>query len=228
MSVEYKLTKVNEGLRLEISGNDTATYEEYVAVVSEAKERIKDTPEAELQTFVNVRHETELEFFVSQGFFIVNTMLMMEKDLEEPVDQMSSKIPAEFKEYDFKAEGLKRYLKANKAGFDGIQDPEEQIIDQISQPHGTIHIAEKKGDILASVTTWDMGDGVFATENVFTVPKAREQGLAAALLTRVLELLKNKGAKRARLSVYGDDLPALLLYIKLGYHILDSNYELRY
>ena len=228
MSVEYKLTQVNDVYRLELSGNETATYDEYVAVVSEAKEKLSGNEEMELQTFVNVSHEAELEFFLSQGFYVKNTMLMMEKDLNETVDQVSSDMPAKLGKYDVSAEGLAKYLKANKMGFDGIQDPEDQIIYQIGQPDGAIYTAEQNGKILSSVTVWRIQEGLYATENIFTVPKYRGRHLSLSLLSFVLNEIKKLGAKKARLSVYGDDVPAILFYLKMGYHITDSNYELRY
>jgi len=198
-------------------------------VVKAAKEELFSYEDKELQTFVNVKHEAELEFFISQGFYIANTMLMMEKDISEDIDQISSDTVFSVKNIDiYNKEEIHRYLAANKQGFDGVQDPEEQIIYQISQPNGAIYVAEIDEEIVSSVTVWDIDEKKCATENIFTIPQYREMHIATALLSIVLEKQRERGIETARLSVYGDDAAAHRLYMNLDYHIVDANYELRF
>lgn len=229
MSAEYKLTEVNDVLRLEIIGNEDSAPEDFDNALNQAKTVLDEYEDKELQTFVNVRHEAELEFFISRGFYVANTMLIMEKDLEEDIDYISSDVDVDINLVDINnKEEIHRYLRANKLGFDGVQDPEEQIIYQISQPNGAIYVAEIEGEIVSSVMVWDIDNKTAATENVFTVPQYRDKHIAGCLMTFVLSELKKRNISVARLSVYGDDMPAHRLYMNLGYHITDSNYELRY
>ncbi len=227
MSVEFRLTEINDCLRLEIDGDETSSYEDYVRVVEEAKRELaKYDEETELQTFVNVNHIAELEFFISCGFYVANTMIMMEKGLaSEPVE---TKKNMSVSLLNVEEEGLERYLRANKAGFDGIQDPESQIRYQLGLQNGRIYIMEESGEIISSITVWDIDERTAATENIFTIPEYREKHKASELLEYVLSELVNRGKSVARLSVYGDDAPAHGLYLKYGYHIAEVNYELRF
>lgn len=229
MSAEYKLTEVNDVLRLEITGNETSTPEDFVNVMHKAKAELDKYENKELQTFVNVKHEAELEFFISQGFYVANTMLIMEKVLNDNIDQISSDMDVDICLLNTDdSNEIHRYLLANELGFDGVQDPKEQIIYQISQPNGAIYVAEIGGEIVSSVTVWDIDRETTATENIFTIPDYREMHIAGRILSFVLSELKKRDVSVARLSVYGDDTAAHRLYMNLGYHITDVNYELRY
>ena len=223
-----RLTEVNDALRLEITGNAEDGPEEYDRYVLKAKEVLKAHPGKRLQTFVNVKHTAELEFFLERGFYVYADMLILEKELsgeDKPVK--SGKNPV-IEILNVQRDGLKEYLAANKKGFDGVQDPEEQIVYQIGQPGGRIYVSRLGGRIVSSVTVWEINEETIATENIFTVPRCREMGLCEELLTHVLSEMTGKGYKKARLSVYGDDRPALALYLKKGYHVTDTNHELRY
>lgn len=226
MKTEYKLTKAADNcLRLEITGNEFSEYEDYVAALDEARDILAQYEDTELQTFVNVKHESELEFFISQGFYIANTMLMMEKELEEEETPLTD---GKIKIIDVDRDGLSKYMEANELGFDGIRDPEEQIKYQLGLPNGRIYVLEVDEEIASSVTVWDIDETISATENIFTVPEYRGKHYAYTLLTNVLNELFSAGKKKVRLSVYGDDTPAHQMYLKMGYHITDVNYELRY
>ncbi len=196
--------------------------------------------EAFLQTFVDVTHRDELDFFLRNGFFVHNIMLFMEADLEragavlrnrDEIDASGKILTGSdikdtviFEEYDHSAD-LSEYLEANALGF-GEQDPEEMIREELSNPKAKIYVTRIKGKIASSVTVWETEPGIYSTENIFTVPEFREKHLASAMLKRTLMTLLVNGAKKVRLSVFGDDLEALGLYYGLGYELKAEKYEL--
>lgn len=234
MSTAYKLTRANDCLRLEIEADAASSYEDYERAVREAEAKAVEEG-LELQTFVDAGHMAELDFFFREGFYVANSMIIMEKELERDDKEGSGETadPSISKQehisiLDIEKEGLAQYLAANKAGFDGVQDPEDTIRYELGLPGGRIYILEEGGEIVSSVTVWDIDGDTAATENIFTIPLYREQGLAWELLSHVLTGLYRAGKKKARLSVYGDDGPAMALYQKADFQVTGVKLELRY
>lgn len=228
MNEFYKLIKYDDVLNLELKGADlqdfeeglTGAFEEYQAFLSAGED-------VRLQTFVSTEHLAELEYFLIHGFYISNTMLVMEKELTERVNNVEADLSIDIREYDVKAKGLEEYLKANGRGF-GKQDPEAMILEQLSLPDSHIFVALVKGKIASSVTTWRAEDGAYCTENIFTLPKFREKHIALKLMTDTLNRFYDAGVSRVRLTVYGDDSAAINMYLGLGFSVAGAKYELMY
>ncbi|MCR5277848.1 MAG: GNAT family N-acetyltransferase [Lachnospiraceae bacterium] len=177
-----------------------------------------------LQTFTNVMHRDELEFFLQRGFYINNVMLFMELDITELSEDETDLVNVEI--YDV-SKGFEEYLEANELGF-GEQDPPNQIEEELSFPNAAIYVVREEGRIVSSVTVWDVDDDVLATENIFTIPEYRGRKLAWNLLKHILLTKRVKGYNKARLSVFGDDFEALSMYYKMGFTLTKEKYELRY
>ncbi len=201
----------------------------------------KNNPRCFLRTFVDTRHVTALDFFLRNGFFISNTMLFMERDLGDFMTGLSNTDKDRLKgpiltDLDIEEEviyeeyrvntGLSEYLSANAEGFGG-QDPENMIRDELNNPKSKIFVARLGGKIVSSVTVWEIEKGVFATENVFTIPKYRNRHIAREVIKKTLLYLSDIG-KTARLSVFGDDFEAIGLYYSLGFELKEEKYELRF
>ena len=201
----------------------------------------KRNPECFLRTFVDVSHVSALDFFLRNGFYINNTMLFMKRDLSDFLTGLSNTdkdrlkgpiltdldIEEEVKVEEYRINsGLSEYLSANAEGF-GEQDPENMIRDELAKPNSKIFVARLNGKIVSSVTVWQLDNGTFATENIFTVPKFRNRHIARELLKKTLLYLSEIG-KTARLSVFGDDFEAIGLYYSLGFELKEEKYELRY
>ena len=69
---------------------------------------------------------------------------------------------------------------------------------------------------------------MYATENIFCDPDYRRKGITTRLLTYVFGKLFEANAQCARLTVYGDNLPAIRLYRKLGYSVAYELLEMHY
>jgi len=230
MNEFYKLIRYDDILNLELKGADLEDFEQgLTGAFEEYRELLSRGEDVRLQTFVATEHLAELEYFLLHGFYISNTMLVMERDLREPVDKEDADIPVEISEYEVEKNGLKEYLKANGLGF-GKSDPEAMIREQLSLPESRIYVATRDGKIVSSVTVWksDGDEGTYCTENVFTIPKYREKHIALHLMTDILNKLYESGACKARLTVYGDDAAAIAMYLGMGFTVSSAKYELLY
>lgn len=70
------------------------------------------------------------------------------------------------------------------------------------------------------MTAWNGGTGV--------AQSLRGQGIGKILIEESLEIYRKKGAERAVLEAVGENKPAIMLYQKYGYHIIDRLISLHY
>ena len=176
----------------------------------------------DFKTFIDSTDIEKLNEFYKEGFYAADTMLIMEADIKvtEKVNE-----PGGFEIYN--TEDLKEYLKANGQGF-GVPDPEDQVREQLLNPHSRIYVLRVKGSIASSVTVWDIDESTVATENIFTVPRYRERGYAQSLLGAALQRALKEGKTKARLTVYAGDIAAIKMYYKFGFEIIRVLQEFRH
>lgn len=228
MSDYLEISRRGKILKFSLKGKTVPEFENGLqAAINTLYKFQEKEPDAELQTFVDVKHTDELSFFLERGFYIANTMLTMTSDLTKGWKVYAPDMPVNVRKYDVLSEGMEKYLKANAQGF-GEADPREMIDEQLSQPDGTIYVACDGDEIVSSITTWNISKDTIATENIFTIPKYREKHIAAHMLTKLMNEAATSGKKHAELTVFGDDLPAYTMYFKLGFEITGARYELRY
>ncbi len=67
---------------------------------------------------------------------------------------------------------------------------------------------------------WDTGFLV-PSLGIYVAPELRGSGAARLLMEQLHQTARLSGAKRIRLKVYPDNLPAYKLYVSLGYHFSD-------
>ena len=172
---------------------------------------------SDFKTFVDVKNIEKINEFYENGFYASGEMLVMEHEFEPKPEGFVDKFKDEAVEkYD--TDNLTEYLNANAKGF-GKQDPLEDILDELSNPNSAIYVLRVKGKIAASVTVWDRDEETISTENIFTVPKYRGKGYATRVLSVALNDARDRGMKKARLTVYAGASPAVLMYYKFGYKI---------
>lgn len=171
----------------------------------------------EFKTFVDVKDIDKLNEFYKNGFYASGEMLVMEKEfVEKPEGYVEKFKDSMVEKYD--TENLTEYLNANAKGFKK-QDPLEDILDELSNPNSAIYVLRVKDKIAASVTVWDRDEETISTENIFCIPKYRGKGYATRVLSEALCEARDRGIKKARLTVYANDTPAILMYLKFGYKI---------
>jgi len=65
-------------------------------------------------------------------------------------------------------------------------------------------------------------DGAWVIDSVATLPEHRGKSVAEKLLNQILEIGKDQGYLKAQVNMYIGNEPALNLYGKLGFEIVDE------
>ena len=133
----------------------------------------------------------------------------------------------EIREFYDSPEEWKSYFEVNARSF-GQPDSENEMRFRLGNPDCHVWVAILDDALVAAISVWPIGDGVYATENIFCDPKHQRHGITTKLLAYALGKLYDQGAVAARLTVYGDNLPAIRLYRKFGYSVAYELLEMHY
>ena len=133
----------------------------------------------------------------------------------------------EIREFYDSPEEWKTYFEVNARSF-GQPDSENEMRFRLGNPDCHVWVAIRDDALVAAVSAWPLGDGVYATENIFCDPEYQRRGITSRLLAHALGKLYDAGAVAARLTVYGDNLPAIRLYRKFGYSVAYQLLEMHY
>lgn len=194
-----------------------------------------------LRAFLEASETALLEFYYAFGFHAARTMLRMVCPLS---GIRTKRLPEGFKMAELPVEEpdvMAAYLRVNGAAFE-VPDSASELLFNIkykgAKVYGLIDAtipSEAKalsGRLTAAVTTWPVGGGRIATENIVVDPAYQHRGLMTALLSKILKKAEKAGCQEASLSLFADNLPAFGLYEKLGYEpdsvILTLEYEKDY
>ena len=189
-----------------------------------------------LRTWIRSAHTAYLELLNSLGFRPMRTMEVLEKELSEMENTAEDRDPLEFPNdpeirftrLDFTDEAIREaYIRSSRAAF-GIFDSIEELLFRVRCGEASVYAFIRDREILSSLTVWPLSASVTAVENIFTHPDWRKNGLASCLIRKVLKIREEEGYRRAQLTVFGDDLPAVSLYLKLGFSVSDVLLEMHY
>ena len=76
-----------------------------------------------------------------------------------------------------------------------LAHPEYLILGPDGLAEGRTHVAEQDGTVVG-FATWAEADGTVDLEDLFVDPDYRRRGIAAALVRRIAEVLRARGAER--------------------------------
>ena len=127
--------------------------------------------------------------------------------------------------FEFTKTNMQRYLDA-AAGADLPTNGVDDSWFRTGSPGFACFAALHEDEIAGAITIWDMSDEQGATEYIFVSPSHRRKGIAKRLIGTAFEELKARGRKEASLSVFGTNLPAIQLYLSLGYELAGHIIEL--
>lgn len=170
-----------------------------------------------IRCFAEDSGHDEIDFLLRNGFVVKGMMPVLSYNLTGNIAM--PKIPENIRIdlHSFKEDGMKRYLKANAAGFIA-QDSEDEMRFRLGGETTAVLCAYDGDDVVSSVAVWEIGNGRSATENIFTVPEYQGKGIGTAVVLSALMLLKERGEREATLSVVGDNKTAIAFYEGIGYH----------
>ena len=95
------------------------------------------------------------------------------------------------------ASGVYRRASLSNAGDreNLLAHPEYLILGPEGLAEGRTHVAERDGTVVG-FATWAEADGTIDLEDLFVDPDYRRRGIAAALVRRIAEVLRARGAER--------------------------------
>jgi ribosomal protein S18 acetylase RimI-like enzyme len=133
----------------------------------------------------------------------------------------------EIRELAFDEKTMAAYEAANANAFIA-PDSTGDLWFKLNDPEVKVFAALKEDKIISSVTVWRVGEKRAATENIFCISDFRRKGITGAVINYACSYLKQCGYEEASLTVFQDNIPAFLLYEKLGYRYEKMNFGLQY
>ena len=94
------------------------------------------------------------------------------------------------------AAGVYRRASLSNAGDRGnlLAHPEYLILQPEGLAEGRTYVAEENGSVVG-FATWARADGVTELEDLFVDPPWRRRGIAAALVSRIVDILRAQGVR---------------------------------
>jgi GNAT superfamily N-acetyltransferase len=95
------------------------------------------------------------------------------------------------------AAGVYRRASLSNAGDRDnlLAHPEYLILAPEGLAHGRTHVAEEDG-LVVGFATWARVDGIIELEDLFVDPDWRRRGIATALVSRIVEVVRARGGQR--------------------------------
>jgi ribosomal-protein-alanine N-acetyltransferase len=123
-------------------------------------------------------------------------------------------------------EALDELIAIEHAAFTNPWTREMYVAELQNRDVAACYLArDRSGRAVGFCSFWLVVDELHVN-NLAVLPDARRQGVASALLTRVLADAAGRGARRATLEVRRSNVEAQRLYERFGFHI--SNVRTRY
>lgn len=168
-----------------------------------------------------------MERLMERGFALSAAIPVMGFDLTGEIRRCEPPEGLSIERLEFDRAGMDAYLKAD-ASANAEPDSEADCWFRTGDPSFACFAAKSGGQVVGAVSIWEIGEGRGATENIFVVPQYRRKNVARALISTAFETLKDRGMKLATLSLRGENLPAMRLYLSCGYTLRGCLIELRY
>lgn len=169
----------------------------------------------------------EMEFLLREEFTAHGITPVLSFDLADEIPSYTIPESISIGIHSFENEGMRQYMTANELGFDNVADSENELWFRLGGDT-KVFVAKDGDKVVSSVSIWSIGDGRSATENIFTIPEYRHKNIARETIVAALRYLKDLGETQATLTVVGKNLPALTLYLDMGYHLIYNLFEMHY
>lgn len=172
----------------------------------------------------------DMQMYLEEGLSANSITWVLGEDLKKEIPVYD--VPEEIKigKHDFDRDGMKSYMEANELGYDGVADAEEELRFRLCDEDTAVFTAMDGDKVVSSTTVWSIDKEIrrSATENVFTIPEYRHQNIGRATLAYALQYLKDKGENIATLTCVGDNLPAINMYLSMGFELKYFLVEMHY
>ena len=183
-----------------------------------------------LRTWCRASATHYLEFLMQYEFMIKRSTPVMVRNLEDMSDMSSDfRLPEglSIRETAFDENVMTRYIAATKAAYI-VPDSPSELWFRLGGGQTRVFSVMKEDAFIAAVSVWPISEYRYATENVFCIPEYQRKGIASTLLRYALHKIREVGGTEASLTVFGDNTPAQLCYLSLGYEVEDIMLEMHY
>jgi len=111
----------------------------------------------------------------------------------------------------------------NIAGYHALQKAIPEVVRKLNLPAQVSNISKEAKKILACLPKGI--EGAWIIDSVATLPEHRRKGVSETLLHTILEKGKRQGYSKAQVNVYIGNEPALKLYRKFGFEIVEEIFD---
>ena len=170
---------------------------------------------------------TGMAFHLSKGASLENLIPVLAYDLSQPAVQYELPDGVRIAPLVTDDAGIAAYIHADLIANE-VPDNEADMRFRSGNPTFQCYVARCGNEVIGSVSIWEMGEERGATENIFVVPTFRRKNVARALIETAFDALRERGRSVATLSVMGTNLPALKLYLDMGYKLSFNLVEMVY
>lgn len=170
----------------------------------------------------------EMQFLIAKGFAMSSVIPVLKYDLSKEIRHYEIPKNIVIEQYPINENAIDKFIEATAAGNNGIADSKAELWFRTGGSSFKIFAAIDNGKVVSSVTLWNIDEERSATENIFTIPEYRRKNIAREVIATGLQALKDKGGKIATLSVKGENLNAIKLYLSMGYELMYNLIEMQY
>jgi ribosomal protein S18 acetylase RimI-like enzyme len=111
-----------------------------------------------------------------------------------------------------------------KLGYQALQRAIPEVIAKLNLPPQTSQGAEERSSNILVCLPQEI-EGAWVIDSVATLPQYRRNGIAEKLLEHVLHEGKERGYHEAQINMYIGNEPALNLYKKMGFEVIEEKRE---
>jgi len=170
----------------------------------------------------------EMQFLLTKGFAMSCVIPVLRYDLTKEIKHCEIPENIFVDQYTLNENTIDKFIEATALANDDIADSKGELSFRSGGEGFKIFTATDNGKIVSAITLWDIGEGRSATENIFTIPDYRRKNIAREIIATGLQSLKDSGKKIATLSMNGENLNAMKLYLSIGYELMYNLVEMRY
>jgi translation initiation factor 4G len=107
------------------------------------------------------------------------------------------------------------------AGYHALQRAIPEVVGKLNLPPQVSNISEERAAKILACLPKEI-DGAWVIDSVATLPGHRRKGVSERLLSAILEKGKRQGYSKAQVNMYIGNEPALKLYRKCGFEIMEE------
>lgn len=170
----------------------------------------------------------EMQFLLTKGFAMSSVVPVLKYDLTKEITHYEIPENIIIEQYTLNENTIDKFIEATAIADDDVPDSKGALSFRSGGQGFKIFVATDSGKIVSAITLWDIGEGRSATENIFTIPDYRRKNIAREIIATGLQSLKDSGQKIATLSMNGENLNAMKLYLSIGYELMYNLIEMRY